>query len=101
MFDRGLVNEVDGLLSCGVPVDAHAFKAIGYREVVAYRQDQLSMEEALANTKTASRQLAKRQLTWLRMLREASLHWVAPVESGGVETVIGLWQDHVRGSTEP
>lgn len=96
MFSEGLVDEVRGLLSAGVPPRAHAFKAIGYGEVVGYVRGHWDLDTAVARTKHASRLLAKRQLSWLRHLREGHLHWVAPVEAGGTKDLIHLWHRHLE-----
>jgi tRNA dimethylallyltransferase len=100
MFASGLVEEVRRLLASGVPLDAHALKAIGYRQVVAIERGKADLQTAVADTKRASRRLAKRQLTWLRNLREGRLHWVAPGSDFGVEEVLALWDGHGKGSGE-
>ena len=74
MFSNGLLDEVRGLVSGGVPMSAHALKAIGYRECCRVIRGELSEEEAVEATMVATRQLAKRQLTWLR--RERGVEWV-------------------------
>jgi tRNA A37 N6-isopentenylltransferase MiaA len=51
---------------------------------------------AIELTKRASRQFAKRQLTWLRSAREGPFLWVDPAEHGGTEAVISKWARHVR-----
>ena len=66
MFAAGLVDEVRGLLAAGVPADAHAMKAIGYRECCEVLAGRMSIDEARSRTVTATSQLAKRQMTWLR-----------------------------------
>jgi tRNA dimethylallyltransferase len=66
MFAAGLLDEVRDLLAAGVPVEAHALKAIGYRECCDVLAGRASLDEARARTVTATGQLAKRQMTWLR-----------------------------------
>jgi tRNA dimethylallyltransferase len=66
MFAAGLVDEVRGLLAAGVPAEAHAMKAIGYRECCEVLAGKLSVDAARGRTVTATCQLAKRQMTWLR-----------------------------------
>ncbi len=91
MFASGLVEEVEGILASGVPPDAHALKAIGYREVVGMLRGEIDREEAIDLTKRSSRQLAKRQLTWLRNLKEGTLHWVPGPDEGGAAEIVALW----------
>jgi tRNA dimethylallyltransferase len=98
MFASGLKEEVNQLLVSGVPRDAHALKAIGYRQVVEMLEGRWDRGTAIAQSQQASRKLAKRQLTWLRSLREGTLHWVPPEEQGGTETIIALWRLHIGGS---
>ena len=86
MFSAGLLDEVRGLLAGGVPMGAHALKAIGYRECCRVVRGELPEEEAGPATVVATRQLAKRQLTWLR--RERGVEWVRGQRGGLVaETV--------------
>jgi tRNA dimethylallyltransferase len=66
IFVNGLLEEVRGLLEAGVPGDAHALKAIGYRECCGVLRGRMSVAEAQERTTVATRQLAKRQMTWLR-----------------------------------
>ena len=97
LFASGLVEEVRRILASGVPVDAHALKAIGYREVVDFLDGRCGLDAAIENTKGASRKFAKRQLTWLRGLREESLFWVPSADEGGASTVIEFWYQHIKG----
>jgi tRNA dimethylallyltransferase len=97
IFASGLVKEVQQVLASGVPADAHAFKAIGYRQVVDLLQGRCDLQTAIDNTKRSSRRFAKRQLTWLRGLREGTLHWVPPAEHGGVPAITELWLQHTGG----
>jgi tRNA dimethylallyltransferase len=97
MFASGLREEVRRILASGVPGDAHALKAIGYRQVVDHLEGRCDLESAVRDTKIASRKLAKRQLTWLRGLTEGDLHWLPPAEAGGTDAAVRLWSDELRG----
>jgi tRNA dimethylallyltransferase len=66
MFERGLVEEVETLLRSGLPPNAKAFQAHGYRRVVEYLQGRRTREDALNQMKLDTRHYAKRQLTWWR-----------------------------------
>lgn len=74
MAARGLFDEVERLLSCGVERDSTAMQAIGYKEAALALAGELTREDALAQIKQASRRYAKRQLTWFR--RWAGARWV-------------------------
>ncbi len=75
MFSSGLLREVQGLLAAGVRPEAHALKAIGYRECCRVLAGEWGEEQAREATVVATRRLAKRQLTWLR--GEAGVEWLA------------------------
>ena len=98
MFDAGFVGEVEKLLKQAVPPDAHALKAIGYREVVSFLRGHHGLVEAIETTKRSSRMYAKRQLTWLRTMREARVEWVPPAEKSGVAPTIRSWARHLGGT---
>ncbi len=74
MVAAGLVEEIQALLSRGVPRRATALQAIGYKELLSAMEGKTSLEEAVAEVKLRSRQYAKRQLTWLR--RNPDIHWI-------------------------
>ncbi len=97
MFAAGLVAEVERLLESGLARDAHALKAIGYREVARYLDGSWDLETAKEETKRASRRLAKRQLSWLRNLSESPVHRVPDAADGGASRVVELWAQHTRG----
>ena len=66
MLAAGLVEEVRGVLTRGVPADAPGLDAVGYREVVAMLTGSLGPAELRAAIVRATRQYAKRQETWFR-----------------------------------
>jgi tRNA dimethylallyltransferase len=66
MFQQGLVREVRTLIESGIPADAKAFQAHGYRRVVEYIQGLRPVEAALEQMKLDTRHYAKRQLSWWR-----------------------------------
>ena len=74
MAEAGLLEEVRALLGRGLPRNATALQAIGYKEFLGVLEGTASEAEALAEVKLRSRQYAKRQLTWLR--RNPAIHWV-------------------------
>lgn len=72
-FAAGLVNEVETLLSRGVPANSNALGAHGYRRVVEYLEGKRDLPSAIEQTKLDVRHYAKRQLTWFR--REPGVEW--------------------------
>ena len=74
MVEQGLLREVRSLLSAGLPPDATALQAIGYKQFLAVDRGEITESEAVEEVKLRSRQYAKRQLTWLR--RNGAIHWL-------------------------
>ena len=72
-FAAGLVDEVRGLLSAGVPAASSALGAHGYRRVVEYLEGRRTHESAIEQTKLDVRHYSKRQMTWFR--REPGVEW--------------------------
>ena len=75
MLENGLVEEVEKLLDKGYNREMQALKAIGYKEIIAALEGEMSMEEAVTLLKKNTRHFAKRQLTWFR--RDPNIHWFA------------------------
>ena len=74
MVAQGLLDEVNALLRSGIPSDATALQAIGYKQFLAVTRGEATVEEAIAEVKLRSRQYAKRQRTWFR--RREDTHWI-------------------------
>lgn len=75
MMDDGLVDEVRRLYERGdLGVELPSIRAVGYRQIWAYLAGECTQAEAVQRGIAATRQFAKRQLTWLRS--EPALHWV-------------------------
>jgi tRNA dimethylallyltransferase len=66
MMEIGLLAEVEELLNMGLRTALTAAQAIGYKELVAYLDGLVSLDDAVDAIKQASRRYAKRQLTWFR-----------------------------------
>jgi len=67
MMAAGLLEEVAALRARGDLTAHHpAMRAVGYRQLWAHLEGECGLDEALRRAVTATRQLAKRQLTWMR-----------------------------------
>ncbi len=75
MFAAGLLEEVRGILSRSSAERIKPLGALGYRQASAVLNEEMTLEEAIRQTQTATRQYAKRQMTWFR--READVEWFA------------------------
>ena len=70
MFDGGLVDEVRSLLSRHGRLSRTASQAVGYREVIEWLGGSGELDEAVEWVAAHTRQLARRQETWLRSFEE-------------------------------
>ncbi len=67
MLEAGLVDEVRALRRrVGGNDELPALRAVGYRQVCAFLRGEIGREAMQEQAVTATRQYAKRQLTWLR-----------------------------------
>ena len=66
MFQGGVIEEVRGLLEQGLSGEEKPFESLGYKQALAHLRGQMSREQAIEATEIATRQYAKRQLTWFR-----------------------------------
>jgi tRNA dimethylallyltransferase len=67
MFAQGFIDEVAGLMARGdLDVDLPSIRAVGYRQVWEHLRGDYDRDTAFERALIATRQLAKRQLTWLR-----------------------------------
>jgi tRNA dimethylallyltransferase len=74
MFEGGLVREVQALVASGHSEHTKALESIGYKESLALLAGRVSLAEAIELTTIATRQYAKRQVTWFR--RQPSIFWI-------------------------
>lgn len=73
MFAGGLVEEVRSILDRGYHKELKPFKTLGYKQVIKYLEGSYNLAEAIEETKKATRNYAKRQLTWFR--RDDRIRW--------------------------
>ena len=66
MVRGGAIDEVAALRQAGMDDGTPVSKAVGVRELGAFLRGMTSLDQAVANAQTATRHLAKRQMTWFR-----------------------------------
>lgn len=75
MMEQGFLAEVEALHARGdLDVSMPSIRAVGYRQAWDYLEGRLSLEEMVERGVIATRQLAKRQFTWLRGWHE-EIEW--------------------------
>ena len=97
MLDRGLVNEVEGLYQRG---DLHSglpsLRLVGYRQVWKHLEGKLDYQQMIDHAIVATRQLAKRQLTWLR--RESNARWFDCQQPDQVDNILKFIENNDKKS---
>jgi tRNA dimethylallyltransferase len=74
MFDVGLVEEVQHILSLGYAATSKPFESHGYKQALQFINGELNRRDAVFYAQRNTRQYAKRQITWFR--REPGLVWL-------------------------
>ncbi len=80
MLKDGLIKEVAALKSMGCTRDMVSMQGLGYKEILAYLEGELSLKEAIYRLKRDTRHFAKRQITWFK--REREVIWLNKDEYG-------------------
>lgn len=94
MLKDGFVDEVRALYQRG---DLHenlpAIRAVGYRQVWEFLDGQLDYDDMIFKGVVATRQLAKRQITWLRSWQ--NLHWLESEDPNLIQTARSILTSEV------
>ncbi|MHA7840385.1 MAG: tRNA (adenosine(37)-N6)-dimethylallyltransferase MiaA [Gammaproteobacteria bacterium] len=98
MLAQGLLEEVRVLFERGdLTMDLPAMRAVGYRQIWQYLAGDCDYDTMVQRAITASCQLAKRQLTWLR--RWPHCHWVTLDEA--VDFIVAHYEKYAVASSSP
>ena len=74
MVENGLLEEVKALKEEGLTRENISMQGLGYKEILAYLEGEITLEEALYILKRDTRHFAKRQITWFK--REKDVKWI-------------------------
>ena len=87
MIDAGLVEEVRALRARGdLHADLPSLRAVGYRQIWSHVAGEQSLENAIEAGQRATRNLAKRQLTWLNA--DKSVNWIPGLEDQSLAPIV-------------
>jgi tRNA dimethylallyltransferase len=87
MLEQGLIAEIEILFNRGdLNATMPSMRAVGYRQGWAYLAGQCTYEQMVDKALAATRQLAKRQLTWLRS--SSNVTWLKNSHLASLKTVI-------------
>lgn len=94
MLERGFLHEVERLRARpGLTALSPAVRAVGYRQLWGYLDGDYGLEEAVEKAIVATRQLAKRQITWLRS--ESRARVFNPLEAGCFGAISSILEQQV------
>ena len=98
-LENGMVEEIKGLLDCGIPAENLLYYGLEYKFITEYVIGKTSYEEMLRGLEIAIHQFAKRQMTWFRGMerRGFTIHWIdalQPMEQK-VEQVLELMKSNL------
>ena len=86
LINNGLVDEVKELMAMGLTSDDISMKGIGYKEIIAFLNNEYDLETAVDTVKKNTRHYAKKQLTWYR--RYDRINWLNISEFNSDEEAI-------------
>jgi len=95
MLAQGFEHEVEHLMARGdLNLDIPSMRCVGYRQMWEYLDGQCDRTEMVEKGIAATRQLAKRQITWLRS--EESAHWLDEQDQLAGKPVLAACQDFLE-----
>jgi len=74
MIEKGLVAEVQRLVSMGYSLDLPAMSGIGYRQIGMFLKGEIGLEAAIRQIKFENHRLVRHQYNWFK-LRDERIHW--------------------------
>lgn len=88
MIENGLVDEVENILALGFSKDINALNTVGYKEIISYLRDEITMDRAVELIKRNTRRFAKRQMTWFRKTKE--INWLACNDTTTPDEIVSM-----------
>jgi len=88
MIANGLVDEVKNILALGYSKKINALNTVGYKEIISYLENEITLERSVELIKRNTRRYAKRQMTWFRKTKE--INWLACNENISAEQIASL-----------
>jgi tRNA dimethylallyltransferase len=98
MWQQGLVDEAQSLISMGLREGKTSSMAIGYRQALAQLDGELSQQEAIDQTVQLTQRYARRQMSWFR--RDERINWFdyqQPDLFGAVTELVAAKAPHLIG----
>jgi tRNA dimethylallyltransferase len=98
MFARGFVDEVRSLRERGYGPGLNSMQSIGYAEINLFLDGAFGLDETVGRIKTATRQYAKRQMTWFR--KNKRVVWLRAGDTENMRLLVQQWLDGGEASNK-
>lgn len=95
MIQNGLVDEVKGLVDLGYADSIISMQGIGYKEILEFLRNNITLEQAIDNIKQGTRRYAKRQITWFKRIH--GINWFNADNCGNNINVINEIYEYAKG----
>ena len=92
MMAMGFLDEMKQLYQAGYSRQLPAMSGLGYRQLYAFFEGEMSLEEAVERIKFETHRFARQQATWFRQ-DDAQIHWFDLGEEGAATTVSTFLHD--------
>ncbi len=99
MWDRGMVQETEVLISKGLRESVTAGYAIGYAQALAQLDGELSQEQAIESTTKLTQKYARRQMSWFK--RDTRINWLDALDPEVTSLAIALVRSHGLLASRP
>ena len=93
MVKNGAFEETKKFIDSGVSIDCQSMQSIGYRQLSEFYSGKYTKEEAINKLKQATRNFAKRQLTWYKKM--PYINWIDVEKYENYEKIVGIMLDNV------
>ena len=94
MMQHGFLEEVRDLLDSGCDPTLPAMSGVGYQELAAHLDGEISLEEAVQRIKYRTHGIARRQYAWFK-LEDPRIHWLQAPENP-IDTALSLAKDYLH-----
>ena len=99
MWDTGMVNETEVLISKGLRESVTAGYAIGYAQALAQLDGELSQDQAIESTTKLTQKYARRQMSWFK--RDPRINWLDALDPEVTNLAIALVRKHGLFGSRP
>lgn len=98
MLEKGLIEEVKGLLKMGYNKNLTSMQGLGYKEIVTYLEGKRTLTESAEILKRDTRRFAKRQFTWFKRIKD--IQWINRDDFNSKEKLVNHLEQYIVKSLE-